>query len=73
MAKVSEAKVVREVLSDYSVAWNVEYVDGFLNITIGCTDQNAADLLAECLNEAAWIQADVGETVGLFANPIRAA
>lgn len=59
-----EAKVVKDVLSDRSVAWNVEYVDGLLQILIGCHDQNAAELLAECLNEAAWIQADVGETVG---------
>ena len=64
MVKTPEAKAVKEILSDRSVAWNVEYVDGLLNITIGCVDQNAAELLAECLNDAAWIQADVGETVG---------
>lgn len=62
--KKPEAKAVKEILSDYSVAWNVEYEDGLLQILIGCTDQNAAELLAECLNDAAWIQADVGETVG---------
>lgn len=58
-----EARVVEEVLSDYSVAWNVEYVEGQLHLTIGCTDRDAAELLAECLNAAAWVQADVGETV----------
>lgn len=59
-----QAKVVKEVLSDRSVVWNVEYVDGLLNLTIGCVDLNAAELLAECLNDATFIQADVGETVG---------
>lgn len=58
------AKVVKEILSDRSVVWNVEHVDGHLSLTIGCVDQNAAELLAECLNEAAWVQADVGETLG---------
>lgn len=65
---MTEAKVVKEVLSDRSVAWNVEYHEGdaqkgHLNLTIGCTSKDAAELLAECLNDAAWIQADVGETV----------
>jgi hypothetical protein len=60
---MANAKVVKDVLSDRSVAWNVEYDEGHLHIAIGCTDQNAAELLAECLNDAAWITADVGETV----------
>lgn len=64
MKSQTEAKVVKEILSDRSVAWNVEYVDGLLNITVGCVDQNAAELMAECFNNAAWVQADVGETVG---------
>ena len=63
---MENAKVVKEVLTDRSVAWNVEYHEGtpqkgFVNITIGCVDQNAAELLAECLNEASWVQADVGD------------
>lgn len=59
-----QAKVVKNILSDRSVVWNVEYRNDHLNLTIGCVDQNAAELLAECLNDAAWVQADVGETVG---------
>jgi hypothetical protein len=59
----TQAKVVKNLLSDRSIAWNVEYQEGTLNVTIGCVSQDAAELLAECLNEAAWIQADVGETV----------
>ena len=58
-----QAKAVKEVLSDRSVVWNAEYQDGTLNIKIGCLSQDAAELLAECLNEAAWVQADVGETI----------
>ncbi len=61
---MENANVVKDVLSDRSVVWNVEYVDGLLSITIGCVDQNAAELLAECLNEASWVQTSVGETVG---------
>ena len=64
MAK-AEAKAVKQIFSDYSVAWNVEYVDGRLNITFGCVDQNGAEMLAECINsDVAWVEADVGETVG---------
>ena len=61
---MANADVVKEVLSDRSVVWNVEYREGTLNITVGCVDQNAAELLAECLNEAAFVHADVGETAG---------
>lgn len=64
MTKTPEAKAVKEILSDRSVAWNVEYVDGLLNISVGCVDQNAAELLAECLNDAAWVQVECGETMG---------
>lgn len=64
MTAQNTAKVVKEILSDHSVAWNVEYTEDHLNLTIGCTDKNAAELLAECLNDAAWIQADVGEMMG---------
>lgn len=65
MVNIPQAKVVSEVLSDRSIVWNVEYHEGtlqkgFVNITIGCVDQNAAELLAECLNDAVWVQADVG-------------
>lgn len=60
---MAKAQVIREELSDRSIAWNVEYTDGLLNITVGCVDRNAAELLTECLNDAAWITADVGETV----------
>lgn len=53
------AKAVRDVLSDRSVVWNVEYADGNLDLTIGCLSQNAAVQLAKCLNNIAWIEADV--------------
>lgn len=59
---MNNAKVVKNILSDRSVAWNVEYDEGHLHLTIGCTDKPAAERLAKCLNEAAWVQADVGET-----------
>ena len=64
MTKALKTTVVKEFLSDRSDAWSVKYVDGLLNITIGCVDQNAAELMAECLNDAVWVQADVGEMVG---------
>lgn len=60
---MQQAKVVKDILSDRSVAWNVEYDEGHLHLKVGCRDQNAAELLAECLNDACWITADVGETV----------
>lgn len=58
------AKAVPEILTDRSVVWNVEYHEGHLHVVIGCVDQNAAELLAECLNDATYVNADVGETVG---------
>lgn len=64
MTRIAEAKAVREVLSNHSIAWNVEYSDGELNLTIGCTSRDAAELLAESLNDAAWITAGVGEQLG---------
>lgn len=64
---MEKAKVVREILSDTSVVWNVEYHEGdkqkrFINITIGCVGENEAKLLAMCLNNAAWMQADIEYT-----------
>lgn len=60
----AQAKIVKEILSDHSVVWNVEYKEGTLNLTIGCTNRHAAELLVACLNDdVAWINADVGETV----------
>jgi hypothetical protein len=62
MEKVS---VCKEVLSDGSVVWNVVYTqDGLECLTVGCVDQNAAELLAECLSEAAWVHVECGETRG---------
>jgi hypothetical protein len=60
------AKVVKEILSDRSVVWNVEYTDmnGLNCLTVGCVDRNAATLLAECLNDASWVQVECGETLG---------
>ena len=61
---MENAKVVKEVLSDRSVVWNVEYREGdkqkrFINITVGCMNEAEARLLAVCLNNASWIQADI--------------
>lgn len=61
---MSNARAVKEILTDRSIAWNVEWSEGTSSLIVGCVDQNAAELLAECLNEAAWIQVDVGETLG---------
>jgi len=63
---MEKASVCKEVLSDRSVAWNVVYTDksGLECLTVGCVDQNAAELLAECLNDAAWVQVECGETMG---------
>lgn len=59
MVKNLKVKVAMETLSDRSIVWNVKYVDRNLNLTIGCVDRSAAELLTKCLNEAAWISADV--------------
>lgn len=61
---MTAAKVQYEVLSDRSVAWNVEYRDGHINLIIGCVDRNAAELMAKCLNDASWVHANLSETVG---------
>jgi hypothetical protein len=60
---MDKATVCKDILSDYSIVWNVVYTDknGLECITVGCIDRNAAELLAKCLNDASWVQVDCGQ------------
>lgn len=61
MADTSFVKVVPEILSDNSVAWNVTYetVDGDV-IEFDCVDERHAEALAGELRKTSSVQVDVG-------------
>jgi hypothetical protein len=56
---IEQAVVIPQIMSDGSVAFNVEYIDAYGQtiLTAGCADQLHAQELRDTLNRASWVQA----------------